>query len=170
MADRIVGIHSEHRWHVALLKVPDTILRQNRLNLLSKIHWRLKIIEHGDRSDDLGGACLDRPIHGWGEKIRNQLNVARIELTKFPASRIDPDPANSLHQISLEHRSIVAADVDHHVAWVERHHPFKIADLLSEVVDHRMIEAGSITVILSVHFGSIVGMPKLEQSAIKAPH
>ena len=103
LGDGVVGVRLEHGGQVALLQVPDAVVRQDGFDLAREFDRLIEIVEHGDRGDDPGLLVLFEGAIGLGRKeVGKQLDVVGVERLEFPGRGINADPLQAAGAVGLE--------------------------------------------------------------------
>ena len=93
VADGVVRVQPQHRWHVALFKVPQAVCGQRVSDVADELPWGLKVIKHCDRSNEGGFGFLPDRRHDTTscKKIDDQIRLFVVILAELSGSGIHAD-------------------------------------------------------------------------------
>ena len=168
MAHGVVRVGLEHRGQVALLEHPDAVVVEQLGDLVDEGLGPLEVVEHRDRGDDLGAAPGIGLAHQLrAEEIRNQPHMRRVVLLELRPRRVDADQRQGF-RVGLEQRAVVRADVHHQVGVAQLDQGADARHLRVQVLDHRLVEARAVAIVVAVEAAEIVVVAQLHQVAARA--
>ena len=111
LTHRVVSELAKHERQIALLEMPDTVIRKHTRDILHERYRIRQIIEHRDGCHDAGLFAGGRAIGFFVEEIDFQRNIVGIEAAEFLGARINANAFYTRRFIGLEGCRIICANI-----------------------------------------------------------
>src|SRR6056300_1126757 len=164
MTHSIKRIDTQHRWHVALLKHPDTMRIKTFMHLTSKVTGIFQVIEHRERCNNLCLLLTKTITESISrEEVSNVIHMLRNIFLKFLRGGINTHELQVMREASKE-GSIITSNINDNITRLKVGVCHDLESFLFEVTNHTTVQTRTIPILITIHGGEIKGMLKLNMS------
>ena len=115
VTNRVVGIQSQHRRHIALLEMPQPFGCHRVGDVPHKLSGGLEVVKHRDRCDERGFGGLTKLRHHRlpRKEIHDQAALFVVIGAELSGGRIYTDFLQTRRAITAKEGSVIATNINH---------------------------------------------------------